>query len=134
MKHFQPKTGFGKISFLTGLPFFYRKDVRMGTEHTEARPDLGPILDAVEAGELLHMHPQSVRKLAKEGVIPGYRIPGSRKYKFFTNELMATLRGNPLTETDSAETDSAETDSAETDSAETDKGDLDEVDLGSWGL
>ena len=101
----------------------------MGTEHTEARPDLGPILDAVEAGELLNMHPQSVRKLAREGVLPGYRIPGSRKYKFFTNELMATLRGNPLTETDSAETDSAETDSAETD-----KGDLDEVDLGSWGL
>jgi len=39
-------------------------------------------------GELLQMSPVHVRRLAREGVIPAYRIEGVRAFKFKRDEVL----------------------------------------------
>lgn len=47
------------------------------------------VLSAEEAARLLGMDILKVRRLALQGRIPAYRIPGGRKYKFFRSEVDA---------------------------------------------
>jgi len=64
---------------------------RRGTE------DLPPILDAAQVAELLGMNVQMVRKYAREGRIPAYRLPGGRVFRFFRDEIIDFLRAHPVT-------------------------------------
>lgn len=50
------------------------------------------VLSAEEAARLLGMDILKVRRLALQGRIPAYRIPGGRKYKFFRSEVEAYAR------------------------------------------
>lgn len=45
------------------------------------------LLHADEVAELLGMSVQMVRKAAREGTLPAYRLPGGRKFYFFEEEL-----------------------------------------------
>jgi excisionase family DNA binding protein len=58
--------------------------------------DYPPILDAAHVAELLGMNIQMVRKYAREGRIPAYRLPGGRTFRFFRDEIFEFLREHPV--------------------------------------
>ncbi len=60
--------------------------------------DFPPILDATHVAKLLGMNVQMVRKYAREGRIPAYRLPGGRTFKFFRDEVFEFLRKHPVTD------------------------------------
>ena len=62
--------------------------------------DLPPILDAAQVAELLGMNVQMVRKYAREGRLPAYKLPGGRTFKFFRDEVFDVVRANPVTSDD----------------------------------
>ena len=69
--------------------------------------DFPPVLDTAMVAELLGMNVQVVRRMAREGSIPCYRIPGGRPFRFFRDEVLEWLKGFPVHE--AAEEDSRET-------------------------
>jgi excisionase family DNA binding protein len=56
-----------------------------------------PILDAAQVAELLGMNVQMVRRYAREGRLPAYRLPGGRTFKFFRDEIYEFVRSHPVT-------------------------------------
>ncbi len=54
-----------------------------------------PILDAAQVAELLSMNVQMVRRYAREGRIPAYKLPGGRTFKFIRDEIVEFLRAHP---------------------------------------
>lgn len=50
-------------------------------------------MDTAMVGELLQMSPVHVRRLAREGVIPAYRIEGVRAFKFKRDEVLGWFEG-----------------------------------------
>ena len=61
------------------------------------------ILDTAHVAELLGMNIQMVRKYAREGRIPAYRLPGGRSFRFFRDEIFEFLRQHPVAEPTSEE-------------------------------
>ena len=61
-----------------------------------ASDDYPQILDAAHVAELLGMNVQMVRKYAREGRIPAYRLPGGRTFKFFRDEIFSFVRQHPV--------------------------------------
>lgn len=57
--------------------------------------DLPPILDAAQVAELLGMNVQMVRRYAREGRLPAYKLPGGRTFRFFRDEIFEFLRKHP---------------------------------------
>jgi excisionase family DNA binding protein len=66
----------------------------------ERRPvndeDLPQILDAAQVAELLGMNVQMVRRYAREGRLPAYKLPGGRTFKFFRDEILEFVRSHPV--------------------------------------
>ena len=56
-----------------------------------------PILDAAQVAELLGMNVQMVRRYAREGRLPAYKLPGGRTFKVFRDEIYAFVRSHPVT-------------------------------------
>lgn len=54
-----------------------------------------PILDAAQVAELLGMNVQMVRRYAREGRLPAYKLPGGRTFKFFRDEVYEFLKSHP---------------------------------------
>lgn len=48
-----------------------------------------PLVDARRAGELLRFHPKTVKRLAKEGIVPGIKI--GRVWRFRESSLDAWM-------------------------------------------
>lgn len=59
-----------------------------------------PILDAAQVAELLSMNVQMVRRYAREGRLPAYKLPGGRTFKFFRDEIFDFVRSHPVTESE----------------------------------
>lgn len=57
--------------------------------------DYPPILDAAQVAELLGMNVQMVRRYAREGRLPAYKLPGGRTFKFFRDEVYEFLKSHP---------------------------------------
>jgi excisionase family DNA binding protein len=57
--------------------------------------DYPPILDAAQVAELLGMNVQMVRRYAREGRLPAYKLPGGRTFKFFRDEIYEFVRSHP---------------------------------------
>jgi excisionase family DNA binding protein len=55
-----------------------------------------PILDAAQVAELLSMNVQMVRRYAREGRLPAYKLPGGRTFKFFRDEIYDFVRSFPV--------------------------------------
>ncbi|MCY3578965.1 MAG: helix-turn-helix domain-containing protein [Acidimicrobiia bacterium] len=55
---------------------------------------LGPVMDAKEVAELLGMDVLKVRRYAREGRLPAYRLPGARTFMFFREEVLKAA-GDP---------------------------------------
>ena len=69
--------------------------------------DYPEILDAAQVAELLGMNVQMVRRYAREGRLPAYRLPGGRTFRFFREEIFEFLRSHPaVVESDAASTES----------------------------
>jgi excisionase family DNA binding protein len=62
----------------------------------ESTRDFPPVLDTAMVAELLGMNVQVVRRLAREGAIPAYRLPGGRAFRFFRDEVLDWLKGFPV--------------------------------------
>ena len=58
--------------------------------------DYPPILDAAQVAELLGMNVQMVRRYAREGRLPAYKLPGGRTFKFFRDEVYEFLKAHPV--------------------------------------
>lgn len=56
-----------------------------------------PILDAAQVAEMLGMNVQMVRRYAREGRLPAYKLPGGRTFKFFRDEIYEFVRAHPVT-------------------------------------
>ncbi len=67
---------------------------------TERAEDFPPVLDTALVAELLGMNVQVVRRLAREGKIPAYRLPGGRAFRFFRDEVLEWLKGFPIRSVD----------------------------------
>lgn len=61
-----------------------------------ADEDLPPILDAAQVADLLGMNVQMVRRYAREGRLPAYKLPGGRTFKFFRDEVFEFIRAHPV--------------------------------------
>jgi excisionase family DNA binding protein len=62
-------------------------------EHSNG--ELPQVLTTKQVAELLGLHPRSVLVKVKEGRLPAYRLPGSRKLQYVTSEVLATLGRAP---------------------------------------
>jgi excisionase family DNA binding protein len=58
--------------------------------------DYPPILDAAQVAELLGMNVQMVRRYAREGRLPAYKLPGGRTFKFFRDEIYEFVKSHPV--------------------------------------
>jgi len=70
-----------------------------------------PILDTAMAAELLSMNVDVVRRMARDGELPAYRLPGARAFRFFRDELIEYVRSFPVHETVPKEEPAPSTDS-----------------------
>ena len=55
------------------------------------------VLDTAMVAEMLGMNVQVVRRMAREGQIPAYRLPGGRSFRFFRDEVLDWLKSYPVT-------------------------------------
>ena len=62
-----------------------------------ARAEFPPVLTTALAAELLQVHPESLRKLVREGRVPCHRLGGGRDLRFLRDELLAWLGDQPGT-------------------------------------
>ena len=53
-------------------------------------------IGAHEVAEMLDMNVQMVRRYAREGRLPAYRLPGGRTFKFLRSELSQEIRRHPV--------------------------------------
>ncbi|MGQ0849503.1 MAG: helix-turn-helix domain-containing protein [Actinomycetota bacterium] len=65
--------------------------------------DLPPILDAAQVADLLGMNVQMVRRYAREGRLPAYKLPGGRTFRFFRDEVFEFLRSHPAAGSEEAD-------------------------------
>jgi excisionase family DNA binding protein len=54
------------------------------------------VMDSAMVAEMLGMNVQIVRRMAREGEIPAYRLPGGRTFRFFRDEVLEWLKGFPV--------------------------------------
>jgi len=52
----------------------------------------GPIVTSAQVCELLDVTPQTVQAMARDGRLPAHRLPGSRKYLFFLDDVLDLVR------------------------------------------
>jgi excisionase family DNA binding protein len=65
--------------------------------------DYPEVMDSAMVAEMLGMNVQIVRRMAREGEIPAYRLPGGRTFRFFRTEVLDWLRGFPVVADGAAE-------------------------------
>lgn len=58
--------------------------------------DYPRVLDTAMVAEMLGMNVQVVRRMAREGQLPAYRLPGGRSFRFFRDEVIEWLRSYPV--------------------------------------
>jgi excisionase family DNA binding protein len=57
--------------------------------------DYPPVLTTAQAAELLQVHPESLRKMVREGRVPNHRFPEGRALRFMRDELLDWLASQP---------------------------------------
>ena len=58
--------------------------------------DYPEVMDSAMVADMLGMNVQVVRRMAREGEIPAYRLPGGRTFRFFRDEVLEWLKGFPV--------------------------------------
>ncbi len=54
----------------------------------------GPILDVAQVAQLLRLDPQTVRAMVNDGRLKASRLPGSRKFLFKLDDILALIDEN----------------------------------------
>jgi excisionase family DNA binding protein len=57
--------------------------------------NIEPLVNLPAVAELLGVHAESVREMARDGLIPAYRRPGTRRWKFRISEVLAAWKYIP---------------------------------------
>lgn len=57
-----------------------------------------PILSTAQVAELLDLNPRTVLNMAGDGRLPASRLPGSRKFHFLLEDIIATLEANRVSD------------------------------------
>lgn len=68
----------------------------MAREVSPGAEDYPQVLDTAMVAEMLGMNVQVVRRMAREGTIPAYRLPGGRSFRFFRDEVLGWLKSFPV--------------------------------------
>jgi excisionase family DNA binding protein len=75
--------------------FFAAKErIEDGSSATVERNNSGPVWDCHEASRFLRIHPATVKRMAREGTLPGFRI--GNRWRFRHSELDAWARPEVL--------------------------------------
>ena len=64
-----------------------------------------PILDTAQVAEVLGLNVRTVMGMANDGRLPASRLPDSRKYHFFLEDVIATLRAHPAAKATDTDTE-----------------------------
>lgn len=68
----------------------------MADEHDETperiREHYPPILTTAQVADLLDLNPRTIMNMANDGRIPASRLPGSRKFHYFLDDIISVLR------------------------------------------
>lgn len=65
----------GGVGLAENIPPVKVQPVRPGSSLSRSdQPSFEPVLDSEEAAGLLHIHPKTLQRLARNGDIPGFRI------------------------------------------------------------
>ncbi len=54
------------------------------------------VLTTAQVAELLDLNPRTVLLMAGDGRLPASRLPGSRKFHFFLEDVLDTLKANQV--------------------------------------
>jgi excisionase family DNA binding protein len=63
------------------------------------RSQYPPILTTAQVAELLGLNVRTVMVMANDGRLPASRLPGSRKYHFLLEDVLATLSQHRIVQT-----------------------------------
>lgn len=66
----------------------------LGTAKLAVAIALEPVVDSEEAAKFLNINPKTLQKMARNGVVPGYRI--GKLWKFRISDLDAWLRSKVI--------------------------------------
>ncbi|HVM02183.1 MAG TPA: helix-turn-helix domain-containing protein [Acidimicrobiales bacterium] len=58
------------------------------------REQYPPVLTTAQVGELLHIGPRTVLAMASDGRLKASRLPGTRQYNFFREDVIRVLDQN----------------------------------------
>lgn len=58
------------------------------------REEYPPVLTTAQVGELLHVGPRTVLAMAADGRLRASRLPGTRQYNFFREDVIRVLQTN----------------------------------------
>lgn len=58
------------------------------------REQYPPVLTTAQVGELLHIGPRTVLAMASDGRLKASRLPGTRQYNFFREDVIRVLDHN----------------------------------------
>ncbi len=64
------------------------------------RRNYPPILNTAQVAELLDLNPRTVLNMAGDGRLPASRLPGSRKFHFLLEDIIATLKASRVVSED----------------------------------
>ena len=53
------------------------------------------MLTSKQVAELLQVHVEYVRRMARDGRVPCHKFPGGREFRFLRDELLDWLRSQP---------------------------------------
>lgn len=56
---------------------------------------MGKVYTAKEAGDVLGLTPDSIRRLVREGHLRAVNVPGQRKYRFKGEDIARYVQGEP---------------------------------------
>jgi excisionase family DNA binding protein len=56
---------------------------------------LSPVLSTEEVADLLRLNPRTVLAMARDGRLPGHRLPGCRKVQYLTAEILTAVAEAP---------------------------------------
>jgi len=63
---------------------------------TGAPENYGPVLSTAQVAALLQLDPNTVLIMVRDGRLPAQRLPGTRKYLFILEDVLAHIRKHPV--------------------------------------
>ena len=62
---------------------------------SDERPE-DVLLTTAQVAKLLQLNPRTLVELVNAGLIPAFRVPGMRQYRFFRQKVLDAVAANPV--------------------------------------